>query len=41
MSDKGITVLYVDDEELNLFLFEKGFENLYNLQGGYMAYVNS
>ncbi|MGL1888733.1 MAG: response regulator [Reichenbachiella sp.] len=31
MSKKDITVLYVDDEDLNLFLFEKGFENIYNI----------
>ncbi|PIB35888.1 hypothetical protein BFP72_11035 [Reichenbachiella sp. 5M10] len=28
---KNITVLYVDDEELNLFLFEKSFESLYQV----------
>lgn len=26
-----ITVLYVDDEEINLFLFERSFKNLYNI----------
>lgn len=32
MADKNnITVLYVDDEELNLFLFEKSFESLYKV----------
>ncbi|UXP32570.1 response regulator [Reichenbachiella agarivorans] len=32
MTDKdNITVLYVDDEELNLFLFEKSFESVYHV----------
>lgn len=31
MEKKSITVLYVDDEDLNLFLFEKGFESIYNI----------
>ncbi|MBU2885547.1 response regulator [Gilvimarinus agarilyticus] len=32
MADKkDITVLYVDDEELNLFLFEKSFESIYDV----------
>lgn len=31
MEKKDITVLYVDDEDLNLFLFKKGFEGIYNI----------
>lgn len=31
MEKKDITILYVDDEDLNLFLFEKGFESIYNI----------
>lgn len=28
---KDITILYVDDEEINVFLFERAFNNLYNV----------
>lgn len=28
---KKITILYVDDEEINLFLFARSFKNLYNI----------
>jgi len=28
---KRITILYVDDEDINLFLFEKSFTGLYNV----------
>ena len=31
MSHSTITLLYVDDEEMNLFLFEKSFETEYNV----------
>jgi response regulator RpfG family c-di-GMP phosphodiesterase len=27
----NITVLYVDDEEINLFIFERAFKNIYNV----------
>jgi response regulator RpfG family c-di-GMP phosphodiesterase len=28
---KQVTVLYVDDEDINLFLFERSFRSLYNV----------
>ncbi len=31
MSQKNITLLYVDDEEVNLFLFKKSFESKYSI----------
>lgn len=31
MSDKNVTILYVDDEETNLFLFNIHFEGKYNV----------
>jgi response regulator RpfG family c-di-GMP phosphodiesterase len=29
--EKKVTLLYVDDEEINLFIFEKTFQSSYNL----------
>ncbi len=29
--NKGITILYVDDEDINLFLFERSFNAYYNI----------
>lgn len=31
MSDKSLTILYVDDEEVNLFLFQRMFESRFNV----------
>ena len=31
MREKGITILYVDDEEINLLVFEKNFENKFSI----------
>lgn len=31
MSDEKLTILYVDDEEINLFLFKSIFEEKYNV----------
>ena len=30
-TDRKITILYVDDEDINLFLFQKGFESKYSV----------
>ena len=31
MADKKVTILYVDDEEVNLFLFRKSFQGKYSI----------